>query len=454
MPLSYLTEKYNVPVPRYTSYPTMPYWDTDKFSIRAWKQNLQQIFTEANDNEGISIYIHLPFCEDLCTYCGCNTRITKNHGVEKPYIAAVLKEWELYTGLFTSKPVIREIHLGGGTPTFFCPENLEILINGLLEQACVHPKAEFSFEAHPNNTTVKHLETLYELGFKRLSLGIQDFDPEVQRIINRKQSFEQVLNITQAARAIGYTSINYDLIYGLPHQTLDGLINTMNLVAGLKPDRIAFYSYAHVPWIKPGQRLFTERDLPQPYLKNKLHEIGRSLLKGYGYFEIGMDHFALPGDELLAAQANSNLHRNFMGYTPQRTQLLIGLGVSSISDAYYAFAQNVKTVEQYLDLINAGELPVFKGHIMTDEDLVVREHILEIMCNGATNWGHYIKPFVAISQGIERLQPFADDGLVELDRSGLSVTLLGKGFLRNICMAIDARLWADKPDSQLFSMAI
>jgi oxygen-independent coproporphyrinogen-3 oxidase len=454
MPLSYLTEKYNTPVPRYTSYPTMPYWDTANFTVSNWEDNIQKAFTDANNAGGISLYIHLPFCEDLCTYCGCNTRITKNHGVEVPYIAAVLKEWEMYEVMFSAKPIIREVHLGGGTPTFFSPKNLEALINGIFEKATVHKDAEFSFEAHPANTTIEHLTTLYKLGFRRLSLGIQDFDPEVQKIINRKQTFEQVLHVTANARKIGYTSINYDLIYGLPHQTMDSLISTMNIVAGLEPDRIAFYSYAHVPWVKPGQRLFTEQDLPQPQLKNKLHEIGRSLLKGYGYQEIGMDHFAMPGDDLLLAQANGTMHRNFMGYTHQRTQLLVGLGVSSISDAGYAFAQNVKTVEEYLKLINAKQLPVFKGHVLTSEDLTIRKHVLEIMCTGKTMWNQQILPSLAIFNGIERLQPLADDGLVEIDPWGLKVTASGNAFLRNICMALDARLWQDQPNTQLFSMAV
>ncbi|MCC8424909.1 oxygen-independent coproporphyrinogen III oxidase [Mucilaginibacter sp. UR6-11] len=449
-----LTEKYNVPAPRYTSYPTMPYWDTDKFAMPAWINSVKWAFAECNDADGISLYIHLPFCEDLCTYCGCNTRITKNHGVEVPYINALLKEWKMYCKIMEGIPVIREIHLGGGTPTFFSAKNLELLISGLLENSKIHAKAEFSFEGHPANTTAEHLEALYRLGFRRLSLGIQDFDPKVQLIINRKQTFEQVQAVTYEARRIGYTSINYDLIYGLPLQTLEGLIKTMNLVAGLKPDRIAFYSYAHVPWLKPGQRKFTQLDLPEPHVKNKLHEHGRSLLKGYGYLEIGMDNFALPGDKLLIAQAQGKLHRNFMGYTNQNTQLLIGLGVSSISDACYAYAQNLKTVEDYLKVVNEGELPVFKGHVLTGEDLIIRKHILNIMCREATAWNHHTEPCPAIFEAIDRLQPLADDGLIELNSWGLKVTEKGKPFLRNICMALDQRLWADKPNTQLFSMAV
>ncbi|MES2265139.1 MAG: oxygen-independent coproporphyrinogen III oxidase [Bacteroidota bacterium] len=448
-----LNGKYNIAVPRYTSYPTMPYWDQQTYTEQVWKDTVKLSFDESNPASGISLYIHLPFCENLCTYCGCNTRITKNHGVEEPYITAVLKEWALYREVFGDKPVIREIHLGGGTPTFFSPENLHRLIEGLLDGASVHEHADFSFEAHPANTTPAHLQTLYNLGFRRLSLGIQDFDPKVQFIINRQQTFEQVLEVTVEARRIGYTSINYDLIYGLPLQTLEGLINTMNIVSNLNPDRIAFYSYAHVPWIKPGQRRFTEADLPAPELKSKLHDIGRSLLTSYGYQEIGMDHFALPGDELLEAAQNGNLHRNFMGYTHQHTQLLVGLGVSSISDSWYGFAQNVKTVEEYLEITSAGEFPLLKGHVLSAEDLALRRHILGIMCKGETRWElQQNHPFIA--DALERLQALEADGLVELLIDGLRVTNLGNRFLRNICLCLDARLWAAQPTTQLFSMAV
>jgi oxygen-independent coproporphyrinogen-3 oxidase len=222
----------------------------------------------------------------------------------------------------------------------------------------------------------------------------------------------------------------------------------------LKPDRIAFYSYAHVPWVKPGQRNFTEIDLPDEKAKMKLYDIGHSLLKSYGYKEVGMDHFALRDDELFKAQSSGKLHRNFMGYTTFQTQLLIGLGVSSISDACYAFAQNVKTVEEYLQLVNNNMLPTFKGHILTSEDVIISKHILNIMCKGTTTWNHHTQPCAAVIDSIERLQPLADDGLIELNSIGLKVTTLGQRYLRNICMALDARLWANKPETQLFSMAV
>ncbi len=448
-----LIDKYHVPAPRYTSYPTVPYWDKEVPSEKEWSNSAKLSFDQSNKKDGISIYVHLPYCESLCTYCGCNTRITKNHNVEDPYIIAVLKEWSLYNKLFDEKPVIREIHLGGGTPTFFSPENLTVLIEGLLLNSELHPDAEFSFEAHPGNTRLEHLETLYKLGFKRLSLGVQDFDPLVQLIINRIQTYEQVQEVTEQAREVGYYSVNFDLIYGLPKQTLEGIESTINKTLILKPDRIAFYSYAHVPWIKPGQRRYTEQDLPSVEMKQELYEKGREMLTKAGYEEIGMDHFALKTDSLYEAEVTGKLHRNFMGYTHNYTRLMIGLGVSSISDTWSAFAQNEKKVEDYLSVVNSGHLPVFKGHFLNEEDLLVRTHILNIMCRGYTSWAESAMQHPAITESIERLKPLEDDGLIALGESSLTVSPKGKRFLRNICMAMDARLWANKPTTTMFSMA-
>jgi oxygen-independent coproporphyrinogen-3 oxidase len=446
-----IEDKYNVPVPRYTSYPTVPYWDATLFNPQAWGETVIEAIKE--EDEGISLYIHLPFCESLCTYCGCNTRITKNHKVEEPYIKAVLQEWQMYLDLFGKKPTIKELHLGGGTPTFFSAENLQLLISGILDQAIIHNDAAFSFEGHPANTTPAHLQTLYNLGFKRLSLGIQDFDPRVQLVINRMQTYEEVEVITNIARSTGYNSINYDLIYGLPLQTLDGLIDTINGVLTLKPDRIAFYSYAHVPWVKPGQRRYTEKDLPDATLKQLLYHTGREMLKAGGYEEIGMDHFTLQSDSLYVAGQEGTLHRNFMGYTDQYSKLMVGLGVSAISDSWSGFAQNEKKVETYLELINQGQLPVFKGHLSNEEDLIIRQHILNIMCHGATSWSNPDQYCTAFFEGLDRMEALAEDGLVEFQESSLKVTETGKRFLRNICMTLDARLWANKPATQLFSMA-
>jgi len=448
-----LIDKYHVAAPRYTSYPTVPYWDEVNFNTEKWRRSIASAFKASNQTDGISVYIHLPFCEDLCTYCGCNTRITKNHNVEKPYIDALLKEWALYLQLFNEKPVIRELHLGGGTPTFFSPRNLDALIRGIIEGATLHEEAEFSFEAHPGNTTEAHLFTLNRLGFKRLSLGIQDFDPVVQLAINRVQSVEQVDAITSLARENGYTSINYDLIYGLPNQTFSGLSDTIEAVLRLKPDRIAFYSYAHVPWVKPGQRRYTENDLPSPECKRELYELGRKLLKESGYVEIGMDHFTLVSDSLYKAEREGKLHRNFMGYTHQYSRVMVGLGVSSISDTWTAFAQNVKTVETYMEIVNSGEFPVVKGHILTETDLLIRKHILNIMCQGHTAWTVLEMENESFAKGLERMRWLAQDGLIILSPNGLHVTGFGKRFLRNICMNLDARLWDNQPEKQLFSLA-
>jgi oxygen-independent coproporphyrinogen III oxidase len=447
---SNLIKKYNVAAPRYTSYPTVPYWDTKSWDQTQWLDSVQKSYKNSADH-GISLYIHLPFCESLCTYCGCNTRITKNHAVEIPYVEAVLKEWDMYRKYLADKPKIREIHLGGGTPTFFSAENLKLLIEGILQNAEVVQGAEFSFEAHPSNTTYEHLIILYNLGFRRLSLGIQDFDIQVQEIINRRQTVEQVKQVTDDARIIGYTSINFDLIYGLPLQKQSSIIDTINKVNLMKPDRIAFYSYAHVPWIKPGQRKFTEADLPEDEEKRALYETGREMFLEAGYHEIGMDHFSLETDSLFKAKINNSLHRNFMGYTHQFTQLSIGLGVSSISDSWHAFAQNIKQVEAYLGLIKKGTFPLMKGHILTDEDLTNRIHILNIMCKDSTSWLFEDKSYSNI---MRRLQTMKEDGLIEINNDSLTVTQTGKAFLRNVCMAFDTRLWENKPESQLFSMAV
>lgn len=448
-----LIQKYAVPVPRYTSYPTVPFWDNASFGTSKWINAVVETFNHTNIESGISLYIHLPYCESLCTYCGCNTRITKNHGVEIPYISALIKEWQLYKNLFKQKPIIKEIHLGGGTPTFFSAQNLENLINGILLNCDLHPQAEFSFEAHPSNTTQTHLESLYQLGFKRISLGIQDFDIQVQQIINRFQTVAQVEEITALAKKIGYTSINYDLIYGLPLQTVSGLTNTINQVIKLKPDRIAFYGYAHVPWVKPGQRMFTDSDLPNTQERKQLYELGREMLVNAGYQEIGMDHFALQTDSLYQAKIDKKLHRNFMGYTHQYTALMIGLGVSSISDTWNAFAQNVKKVEDYLELIDQGKFPVFKGHILTEDDLLMRKHILNLMCKNQTKWNKLDLLNHNFKRSLYRLHNLETDGLIIKQENGLEVTPLGERFLRNICAAFDARLHHQKINENVFSLA-
>lgn len=450
-----LIHKYNIPGPRYTSYPTVPYWDVNGFSDEKWKATLMGSFAMSNATEGISLYIHLPFCESLCTFCGCHKRITKRHEVESPYITNVLREWRLYCDLLPERPRIKELHLGGGTPTFFSPANLTRLINGIFRTADKAEDHEFSFEGHPNNTTREHLQALYDVGFRRVSYGVQDYNAEVQQAINRIQPFENVKNVTEWAREVGYTSIGHDIIFGLPFQTQAHVEETIRRTKELMPDRLAFYSYAHVPWLKGnGQRGFKESDLPSPDEKRKQYEKGKEWLGKVGYFEIGMDHFALKSDSLYNAMETGGLHRNFMGYTASNTQVMIGLGASSISDSWDGFAQNVKSLEEYEHLIHNNTIPIYRGHILSDEDKVVRKHILNLMCRFNTSWDNPEEAFPDIQGAVDRLSEMERDGLLEIAPKQIVVTAKGKPFVRNVCMAFDLLLHRKAPETRLFSMTI
>lgn len=452
--MSSLITKYNIPGPRYTSYPTVPYWNQESFSTDLWLERLKENFKLTNLKEGISIYIHLPFCESLCTFCGCHKRITKRHEVEAPYIDALLKEWKLYVDFLGEKPVVKELHLGGGTPTFFHCNELERLINGIFKIAGKHDQSEFSFEGHPNNTTFEHLQTLRNLGFDRVSFGVQDYDERVQKAIHRIQPFEKVQQVTEWSRSLGYHSVSHDIIYGLPFQTTESIVKSIEKTSVLDPDRISFYSYAHVPWIKGnGQRGFKDSDLPKNEEKRNLYEIGRQMLEQNGYFEIGMDHFAKESDSLYRSFQNNTLHRNFMGYTSSKTTVMIGLGASSISDCETAFAQNEKNIEKYSELIHENQFPIIKGHALTNEDLILRKAILEIICQFQTDLNK-VYPVINKEEITNRLTEFLNDDLIFINNDVLTVTELGKTFVRNICMSFDEHLIQNMPDTQLFSMTI
>ncbi len=446
-----LIQKYNVPGPRYTSYPTVPFWKNSTLNQEEWIDTIHLNYKTFGSNE-ISLYIHLPFCESLCTFCGCHKRITKNHAVESPYIDAVIAEWKIYLSKLDFIPVIRELHLGGGTPTFFSPSELKRLISSLVSMASVHPSAfEFSFEAHPNNTSDAHLEVLFGLGFKRLSLGIQDYSPTVQQAIHRIQPFDTVAKVHAKAKEVGYTSISHDLVFGLPKQTVSDIRDTVSKTLLLLPDRISLYSYAHVPWIKGvGQRGYDENDLPQDSEKRALYEVAKSLLEKAGYLEVGMDHFALPHDSLAIAMKNKTLHRNFMGYTTQNTSMLLGLGMSSISDSWFGFAQNEKTVEDYQERVNRGELPVFRGHILSPEELLIRRHILDLMCHFET----VVNDKAFLEEVKVRLREMEADGLVVFYGNKLQVTEAGIPFVRNACMAFDKDLQGGEKRERMFSKTV
>ncbi|CCH00576.1 oxygen-independent coproporphyrinogen III oxidase [Fibrella aestuarina BUZ 2] len=459
-----LIAKYNVPGPRYTSYPTVPFWNTAAFDHTVWQDRLTTAFAMDNYADGISLYIHLPYCESLCTFCACHKHITRNHAVEKPYIDALLAEWALYCDWLPERPRLAELHFGGGTPSFFSPQELQRLLTGLFEladpvEASSSGGPDFGWEGHPNNTTAAHLQTLFDGGCRRVSFGVQDYDPVVQRAIHRVQPFENVRRVTEEARAIGYTSISHDLVFGLPFQRPDSIRQTVAQTLTLRPDRIAFYSYAHVPWIGNssgafGQRGFQDADLPTGEAKRELYEIGRELLLAAGYVEIGMDHFALPHDSLHVALQNGTLHRNFMGYTTTRTDMLIGLGVSAISDIGTAFMQNDKDLRRYQERVLAGQFPINRGHLLTDEDSQVRQQILDIMCRFGTVWATNELSVGERTQLLMQLSEFRADGLIDFDETHLWVTPEGRPFLRNICMVFDRHLARSQRTERLFSQTV
>jgi oxygen-independent coproporphyrinogen-3 oxidase len=434
-----LLARYDVAGPRYTSYPTVPLWEATPDEAQ-WVGHIARAL-DRHGALGAAVYVHIPFCHDLCTFCGCNTRITRSHSFVAPYVTALLSELDTYLRALGRERIdLGELHLGGGTPTFLTAQELDALLIGLSLRISLRERASCSIEVDPRVTDAAQLEVLRRHGFRRLSLGVQDFDPRVQHIVNRVQSVACVEEVTRAARARGFDSINFDLIYGLPLQTLSSIDTTMDAVCRLRPDRVALYGYAHVPWIRPGQRLFTELDVPQGDEKRHLYERGRERLERCGYREIGFDHFALESDALWAAQQSGALHRNFMGYATARAEPLIGLGVSSIGDAGDAYIQNEKDLRLYQQRVGAGELPIHRGHVLDGEDQVLRRHILRLMTRLQTQWdspADYTGYLATIPQ---RLAGPAADGLLELDATGCRVTEKGRAFLRNICMAFDARL--------------
>lgn len=453
--MSNLIQKYNVQGPRYTSYPTVPFWKNNELNTKEWFKTIERNI-DFFQSKKVSIYIHLPFCESLCTFCGCHKRITKNHSVEKPYIDSIIDEWKMYQKKFDFEIV--ELHLGGGTPTFFSPSELKRMLVNLLNNSTINPsEVEFSFEGHPKNTSFEHLKTLFELGFRRVSFGVQDYNPKVQQAINRIQSVEQVEQVHNYAKELSYKSISHDLVFGLPKQDLAGFEETIQKTIELKPERIALYSYAHVPWMKGnGQRGFDENDLPAYNLKRTLYERAKELFLASNYIEIGMDHFALENDDLAIAFKNKTLHRNFMGYTTQKTNLLIGLGASSISDSWFGFAQNEKHVEDYQTLISKNEIAVFRGHILSNEDVLIRKAILELMCQFSTKIALNFPHFSKIKENLIELENDKIVTIKEIDSKLFEVTVteLGIPFVRNVCMAFDAYLFDNKLEKPMFSKTI
>lgn len=442
-----LLAKYDVPAPRYTSYPTVPYW-SEPPTTEEWVQNLQ---SHVNVKTRWSVYIHVPFCETLCTFCGCNNTITKNHGVENPYVEKVIKEWNIYRQKVPSlfNQPLAHLHLGGGSPSFLKPESIDQLLQGTLGSIKRETSFEGSMEVDPRRTQKAQLEVLRKWGFNRLSLGVQDFTPEVQRIINRNQPFEITEQVVNWGRELGFESINIDLIYGLPKQDMICIEKTVEQTLLLRPDRIALYSFALVPWIKPQQRLFKDEDVPTGIAKRALYERARELFLTAGYVEIGMDHFALPGEALAEALRQKKLHRNFMGYTDQETDILLGLGVSSISETPNCFHQNEKLLNHYEKKIASEEIPTLRGHKLNSEDCLRRRQIRDLMCLGEIQLeDHQIKDLQEV------LSEMVKDGLLVFEGKQLKIKSEGRAFLRNACMALDLRLRQQQPSSRVFSQSV
>jgi len=445
-----LFAKYDVPVPRYTSYPTVPEWKTAP-TTDDWIASLAETMRQPDTT--VSLYMHLPFCESLCTFCGCNTVITRDHGRARPYVDLVLKELGLYASRvpdLTRRP-IRAMHFGGGTPTFLTPEELDTLLTGTFDLVHRDPRGfESSVEADPRVTTPAHLNLLRTHGFTRLSLGVQDFEDEVQHLVNRIQPFDMTAQLIGHARENGYESVNCDLIYGLPGQTVASMQHTADAILSLRPDRLAVYSFARVPWIKPQQRKFRDDQIPVGADKRALYETIREPLLRAGYVELGLDHFALPHDGLARAAAAGTMHRNFQGYTERYTTVLLGLGVSAISDTPDCYHQNEKIITVYERRLAKDEIPTYRGHLLSDDDRRRRAKILSIM----TTFHVTLDDNAEVADARAFLAPLLADGLCEIEGRDLRVPLHGRAFLRNVTAFFDAHLRASHPSGPKYSTAV
>jgi oxygen-independent coproporphyrinogen-3 oxidase len=442
--------------PRYTSYPTALQFSED-LTADDYREN-----AVASNASGVplSLYVHIPLCHTLCYYCGCNKIVTRNQDRVSRYMEMLYREIEMQSELFDKSRKIEQLHFGGGTPTYLDNAQLDDLM-AKLRSAFNFDESdnrEFSIEVDPRTVDEQGIRHLAELGFNRLSLGIQDFDPVVQDAVNRAQTTDDVLNLVLAARDSGFESISFDLIYGLPHQTVESFDKTLDLVIDMRPDRLAVYNYAHLPQRFKGQRMINDADIPLPEVKlDILHRTIDSLC-GAGYEYFGMDHFALPEDELVLARANGTLQRNFQGYSTHRECDLVALGVSAIGSIGNVFAQSSVTTMEYEVLIENGQLPIRKGIAVDDDDLIRADVIQALMCYDKLSFAefgdsHGIEFATYFAKEIEHLQPLADDGLIELDQAGVVITQKGRLLLRSIAMVFDRYIDQAENDNR-FSKAI
>lgn len=449
-----LLERFDKPGPRYTSYPTAVEFTPD-FTEADYREALARA---AKRRGPLSLYTHLPFCEQRCWYCACNVVITSRQEVAAAYLQRLEREIAMVAPLLGERREVGQFHLGGGTPTYYAPEVLSSLMRTYREHFHLLPNAEVAVELDPRVTTREHLETLAREGFNRLSLGVQDFDPRVQEAVQRLQSFEVTAELVQEARALGMDAINIDLIYGLPHQTPASFARTLEQTLALRPARLAVYSFAYVPWLKPHQRRLDEAALPKGREKLELLVLARERLLAAGYVAIGMDHFALPGDELARAQAAGALQRNFMGYTTARADDLVGFGLSAIGSVGGAFAQNPKKLSRYYAAIDEGQLATERGVSLTNDDLIRAHAIREWMCNFKLDFCELERRFGIVPQAyfaheFAALAEF-EAGFVRLSPRGMVAGPLGRLFPRNVAMVFDRYRQQPAPAQPRFSRTV
>ncbi|MDR0311076.1 MAG: oxygen-independent coproporphyrinogen III oxidase [Acidobacteriota bacterium] len=439
-----LLNRYNVPGPRYTSYPTAPEW-SEAFGPADYERALSASSQAARP---LSLYMHLPFCERLCLFCGCNVIIKKNHDGAVPYLKTLKEEIALIAARVGRSRPVAQFHWGGGTPTWFSPSQLEELFAFTKNHFAFTGDAEIGVEIDPRSTSAAHLEVLRRLGFNRLSMGIQDFNAEVQQTVRRIQPYEETKELFDACRALGFDSLNVDLIYGLPKQTVASFVESVDKIIGMRPDRIAMFSYAHVPWMKKQQGALTKW-IPQGVDKFQIFRAGIGRFTGAGYHYIGMDHFARPDDELCAAQRNRTLHRNFQGYTTKAGSDLLGIGVTSIIGVDRVYAQSYRGLDEYSAAVGSGRLPIMRGTELTDDDAIRRAAIGKILCHCVLNKNEFAAEYGVdfdkyFSDELARLEPLRADGLAELTPESIRVTSLGRIFIRNIGMIFDKYLQKPK----------
>ena len=438
-----LLKRFDVSGPRYTSYPTVDRF-VEAFDAQTYAEWVRKRLL-LGQPRALSLYVHVPFCESICYYCACNKVITKDHGRSAKYVRYLLKEIGLVSGLLSGARGAVQMHWGGGTPNFLNRAEMAELVQGIREQFRLDPRGEYSIEVDPRRIGQDDIAVLAGLGFNRISLGVQDFDPAVQRAVNRLQSEAQTLDVMHSARTAGFKSVNVDLIYGLPKQNVIGFNRTLEKIIAASPDRIALYNYAHLPTVFKPQRRIAEADLPTADVKLQLLSLAIRRLGDAGYVYIGMDHFAKPDDELAVAQRQGRLHRNFQGYSTHADCDLLGFGISAIGQVGPTYSQNVKTLDEYYDRLDQGALPVMRGIELTPDDLVRRALIQCLMCHfqvpiEALEVAHLIDFRKYFAQEIAELAPFREAGLVTLDDQWLTVTPSGRFFVRNICRVFDRYL--------------